>query len=76
MLSVKQEGIKYHCLGFGMTPPGIVPQSHRLLGNKIQITSIRLEIFKKYKYGRMICIKNTWYQITKHTHAHIQKKHL
>ena len=37
MLSVKQGGIKYHFLVFGMIRPGIELRSHRLLANTLNI---------------------------------------
>ena len=37
MLSVKQGGIKYHFLDFGMTPPGIEARSRRPLAKSLLV---------------------------------------
>ena len=52
MLSVKQEGIKYHFLSFGMTQSGIEPQSPRPLANTLNAWPMD----RSYKNGIKITI--------------------
>ena len=48
MLSVKQGGVKYHFWVFGMTLPGIEPQSVEQLANILLIRPIQQHLYTNY----------------------------